>query len=108
MRGMTSITGTPGASSLPLNDTEAHIELTEAYAAHNHHPAPGGAVGRRGRVGDRRRGAPLPRLPGRLQRPELRPSHPRLVARAREQLGRLTRRPPNDCAAPVGVSIRRG
>jgi len=38
MRGMTSITGTPGASSLPLNDTEAHIELTEAYAAHNHHP----------------------------------------------------------------------
>ena len=35
---MTSITGNTEASSLPLSDTEAHIELSEAYAAHNYHP----------------------------------------------------------------------
>ncbi len=25
-------------ATAPLNETEAHIELTEAYAAHNYHP----------------------------------------------------------------------
>ena len=36
MPGMT-VTA-PESSRLPLSDTEAHIELTEAYAAHNYHP----------------------------------------------------------------------
>ena len=35
---MTNTTGSTEASTIPLSDTEAHLELTEAYAAHNYHP----------------------------------------------------------------------
>ena len=38
MTGMTGTTGPPGASRLSLSETEAHVELNEAYGAHNYHP----------------------------------------------------------------------
>ena len=38
MPSMTGTTGTPETSSLPVSDTDAHIELNAAYAAHNYHP----------------------------------------------------------------------
>ena len=81
---------TSDTSTLPLSDSEAHIELTEAYAAHNYHPL---------RVvlaeGD---GAWVTDVEGRRYLDCLAGysalnfghSHPRLVARAQEQLGRLT------------------
>ncbi len=50
----------------------AHRDLRGAQLP----PAAGGARLRRGRVGDRRRGTPLPRLPGRLLRAELRARPP--------------------------------
>jgi ornithine--oxo-acid transaminase len=83
-----STTSDPG--TLPLTDTEAHIELTESYAAHNYHPL---------RVvlseGD---GAWVTDVEGRRYLDCLAGysalnfghSHPRLVARAQEQLQRLT------------------
>ena len=80
----------PEESIVPPSDTEGHMELTEAYAAHNYHPL---------RVvlssGD---GAWVTDVEGRRYLDCLAGysalnfghSHPRLVARAREQLGRLT------------------
>ena len=87
---MTRTSSTTGVSSLPASDTEAHIELTEAYAAHNYHPL---------RVvlasGD---GAWVTDVEGRRYLDCLAGysalnfghSHPRLVARAQEQMSRLT------------------
>jgi len=84
------MTGTHETSSLPLSDTEAHIELNEAYAAHNYHPL---------RVvlteGD---GAWVTDVEGRRYLDCLAGysalnfghGHPRLLARAHEQLDRLT------------------
>ncbi|MGY2876901.1 ornithine--oxo-acid transaminase [Marmoricola sp. URHA0025 HA25] len=81
---------TTDASTLPVTDTEAHIELTESYAAHNYHPL---------RVvlaeGD---GAWVTDVEGRRYLDCLAGysalnfghTHPRLVARAQEQLQRLT------------------
>jgi len=90
MHGMTSITGTPEASSLPLSDTEAHIELTEVYAAHNYHPLRVVlAAGEGAWVTDVEGRRYLDCLAG-YSALNFGHSHPRLVERAREQLGRLT------------------
>jgi len=86
---MTSTIGTPEAGSLPGSDTEAHIELTEAYAAHNYHPLR--VVLKEGE------GAWVTDVEGRRYLDCLAGysalnfghSHPRLVARAQEQVGRL-------------------
>jgi len=90
MRGMTSTTGTTSASSLPLNDSEAHIELTEAYAAHNYHPLRVVlSAGEGAWVTDVEGRRYLDCLAG-YSALNFGHSHPRLVARAQEQLGRLT------------------
>jgi ornithine--oxo-acid transaminase len=90
MRGMTSITGTPEASSLPLSDTEAHVELTEAYAAHNYHPLRVVlSAGEGAWVTDVEGRRYLDCLAG-YGALNFGHAHPRLVARAQEQLGRLT------------------
>jgi ornithine--oxo-acid transaminase len=76
--------------SLPHTATEAHIELTEAYAAHNYHPL---RV-----VLESGEGAWVTDVEGRRYLDCLAGysalnfghSHPRLVKRAQEQLGRLT------------------
>ena len=90
MRDMTSTAGTAETTSLPVSDTEAHIALTEAYAAHNYHPL---RV-----VLSSGEGAWVTDVEGRRYLDCLAGygalnfghSHPRLVARAHEQLGRLT------------------
>jgi ornithine--oxo-acid transaminase len=90
MPDMTSTTGTPEASSLPLSDTEAHIELTEAYAAHNYHPLRVVlSAGEGAWVTDVEGRRYLDCLAG-YSALNFGHSHPRLVARAHEQLGRLT------------------
>jgi ornithine--oxo-acid transaminase len=90
MRGMTSITGTPEASSLPLSDTEAHVELTEAYAAHNYRSLRVVlSAGEGAWVTDVEGRRYLDCLAG-YGALNFGHAHPRLVARAREQLGRLT------------------
>ena len=90
MPGMTGTTGTPEASSLPLSDTEAHIELNEAYAAHNYHPLRVVlSAGEGAWVTDVEGRRYLDCLAG-YSALNFGHSHPRLVARAREQLGRLT------------------
>ena len=87
---MTSITGSPEASSLPLSDTEAHIELSEAYAAHNYHPLRVVLSSGEGAwVTDVEGRRYLDCLAG-YSALNFGHSHPRLVARAQEQLGRLT------------------
>ncbi len=83
-------TGTREASSLPISDTEAHIELAETYAAHNYHPL---RV-----VLSSGEGAWVTDVEGRryfdclagYSALNFGHAHPRLVARAQEQLGRLT------------------
>ena len=83
----------PQTSSSPVvpgGDTQTHIELTEAFAAHNYHPL---RV-----VLSRGEGAWVTDVDGRRYLDCLAGysalnfghSHPRLVARAQEQLGRLT------------------
>ncbi len=90
MPGMTGTTGTPEPSSLPFSDTEAHIELTEAYAAHNDHPLRVVlSAGEGAWVSDVEGRRLLDCLAG-YSALNFGHSHPRLVARAQEQLGRLT------------------
>ena len=90
MPGMTGTIGTTEASSLPLSDTEAHIELNEAYAAHNYHPLRVVlSAGEGAWVTDVEGRRYLDCLAG-YSALNFGHSHPRLVARAREQLGRLT------------------
>ena len=83
-------TGIHDQTDLPLDDTTAHIELTEAYAAHNYHPLrvvlPTGEGAWVTDVEGRRY---LDCLAG-YSALNFGHSHPRLVARAQEQLGRLT------------------
>ena len=87
---MTNITGSTEASTIPLSDTEAHLELTEAYAAHNYHPLRVVlATGEGAWVTDVEGRRYLDCLAG-YSALNFGHSHPRLVARAQEQLGRLT------------------
>ncbi len=87
---MTSIPGTTEASTLPLSESEAHIELTEAYAAHNYHPLRVVlSAGEGAWVTDVQGRRYLDCLAG-YSALNFGHSHPRLVARAQEQLGRLT------------------
>jgi ornithine--oxo-acid transaminase len=90
MPNMTSTTGASRALGLSLSQTDAHVELTEAYGAHNYHPlrvvlsAGAGAW-----VTDVEGRRYLDCLAG-YSALNFGHAHPRLVARAREQLGRLT------------------
>jgi len=87
---MTNTTGSTEASTIPLSDTEAHLELTEAYAAHNYHPLRVVlATGEGAWVTDVEGRRYLDCLAG-YSALNFGHSHPRLVARAKEQLGRLT------------------
>jgi ornithine--oxo-acid transaminase len=87
---VTSSRGEAGPGDLEALGTEAHIELNEAYAAHNYHPL---RV-----VLSSGEGAWVTDVDGRRYLDCLAGysalnfghSHPRLVARARDQLGRLT------------------
>jgi len=90
MPGMTSTTGNAEARGLALSDTEAHIELTEAYAAHNYHPLRVVlSTGEGAWVTDVEGRRYLDCLAG-YSALNFGHSHPRLVARAQEQLSRLT------------------
>jgi ornithine--oxo-acid transaminase len=90
MPSMTGTTGTPEASSLPVSDTEAHIELNEAYAAHNYHPLRVVlSAGEGAWVSDVEGRRYLDCLAG-YSALNFGHSHPRLLARAQEQMGRLT------------------
>ena len=90
MPSMTATTGTPEAGSLPVSDTEAHIELTEAYAAHNYHPLRVVlSAGEGAWVSDVEGRRYLDCLAG-YSALNFGHSHPRLVARAQQQLGLLT------------------
>ena len=90
MTGMTGTTGPPGASRLSLSETEAHVELNEAYGAHNYHPLRVVlSAGEGAWVTDVEGRRYLDCLAG-YSALNFGHSHPRLVARAREQLGRLT------------------
>ena len=87
---MTPTASAPEPSRLPLRDSEAHVELTEAYAAHNYHPLRVVlATGDGAWVTDVEGRRYLDCLAG-YSALNFGHSHPRLVARAREQLGRLT------------------
>jgi len=87
---MTRTSSTPDASSLPASDTEAHIELTEAYAAHNYHPLRVVlASGEGAWVTDVEGRRYLDCLAG-YSALNFGHSHPRLVARAQDQMSRLT------------------
>ncbi|HEY7045030.1 MAG TPA: ornithine--oxo-acid transaminase [Nocardioidaceae bacterium] len=87
---MTVTTRTPEAISSPLSDTEAHIELNEAYAAHNYHPLRVVlSAGEGAWVTDVEGRRFLDCLAG-YSALNFGHAHPRLVARAREQVGRLT------------------
>jgi ornithine--oxo-acid transaminase len=87
---MQGMTGTHETSSLPLSDTEAHIELNEAYAAHNYHPLRVVlSAGEGAWVTDVEGRRYLDCLAG-YSALNFGHGHPRLVARAREQLDRLT------------------
>jgi len=84
---MTS-TATPEAAA--QSDTQAHIELTEAYAAHNYHPLRVVlASGEGAWVTDVEGRRYLDCLAG-YSALNFGHSHPRLVERAREQIGTLT------------------
>ena len=87
---MTSTSTTPGTGGLSLSDTEAHIELNESYAAHNYHPLRVVlSAGEGAWVSDVEGRRYLDCLSG-YSALNFGHSHPRLVARAQEQLGRLT------------------
>ena len=87
---MTSHIDDAVASSLPVNSTELHIELTETYAAHNYHPLRVVlASGEGAWVTDVEGRRYLDCLAG-YSALNFGHSHPRLVARAQEQVGRLT------------------
>jgi ornithine--oxo-acid transaminase len=90
MRRMTGITDTPETSSLPSSDTAAHIELTETFAAHNYHPLRVVLSSGQGAwVTDVEGRRYLDCLAG-YSAVNFGHANPRLVARAREQLDRLT------------------
>ncbi len=90
MTDMTGTTGTPRSRGLSQSDTEAHIELNEAYGAHNYHPLRVVlSAGEGAWVTDVEGRRYLDCLAG-YSALNFGHSHPRLVARAREQLGRLT------------------
>ena len=83
-------TGTREASSLSISDTEAHIELAETYAAHNYHPLRVVlSAGEGAWVTDVEGRRYFDCLAG-YSALNFGHAHPRLVARAQEQLGRLT------------------
>src|SRR4051794_12428569 len=74
----------------PVDNTEAHIELTETYAAHNYHPLPVVlSEGHGAWVTDVDGKRYLDCLAG-YSALNFGHSHPRLVARAQEQLDKLT------------------
>jgi ornithine--oxo-acid transaminase len=87
---MTSTQGEPGPGDLSASGTEAHIELNEAYAAHNYHPLRVVlSTGEGAWVTDVEGRRYLDCLAG-YSALNFGHSHPRLVARARSQLERLT------------------
>jgi ornithine--oxo-acid transaminase len=87
---VTSTSSTPDAAALPGSDTEAHIELTEAYAAHNYHPLRVVlSAGEGAWVTDVDGRRYLDCLAG-YSALNFGHSHPRLVARAQDQVARLT------------------
>jgi len=87
---MTRTIGTPAAGNQPLSATEAHIELNESYAAHNYHPLRVVlSEGEGAWVTDVEGRRYLDCLAG-YSALNFGHSHPRLLARAQEQLGRLT------------------
>ena len=59
-----------------MTGTDDFIELSERRSAHNYHPLPVVVARGAGRLGRRRGGPAVPRLPGRLLRPELRARQP--------------------------------
>jgi ornithine--oxo-acid transaminase len=90
MGASTGKTGDIETSTLVASDTEAHVELTEAYAAHNYHPLRVVlSAGEGAWVTDVEGRRYLDCLAG-YSALNFGHSHPRLVARAQEQLGRLT------------------
>ncbi|WP_121254303.1 ornithine--oxo-acid transaminase [Nocardioides ferulae] len=85
-----SQTGVIDANIAPHSDTEAHVELTESYAAHNYHPLRVVLSSGEGAwVTDVEGRRYLDCLAG-YSALNFGHGHPRLVARAQEQLGRLT------------------
>src|SRR5690242_8657382 len=81
---------TPGTTSIPVGDTEAHIQLTEAYAAHNYHPLRVVlSAGEGAWVTDVEGRRYLDCLSG-YGALNFGHANPRLLARAHEQLDRLT------------------
>jgi ornithine--oxo-acid transaminase len=90
MQRMTATTGTPESSHLAPRDSEAHIELNETYAAHNYHPLRVVLSSGEGAwVTDVEGRRYLDCLAG-YSALNFGHSNPRLVARAREQMDRLT------------------
>src|SRR5215213_10833334 len=90
LASMTGTTGTSDTSGPTSGGTEAHIELNEAYAAHNYHPLRVVlSAGEGAWVTDVEGRRYLDCLAG-YSALNFGHSHPRLVDRAREQLGRLT------------------
>src|SRR6188472_429375 len=84
------MTSTATPEALAHGDTQTHIELTEAYAAHNYHPLRVVlASGEGAWVTDVEGRRYLDCLAG-YSALNFGHSHPRLVERAREQIGRLT------------------
>jgi ornithine--oxo-acid transaminase len=85
-----SSTGTPGASDLPREGPAGHIDLTEAHTAHNYRPLQVVLSSGEGAwVTDVQGRRYLDCLAG-YGALNFGHSHPRLVALAQEQLGRLT------------------
>jgi len=90
MADMTSTTETTAAAALAASATLAHIELTETFAAHNYHPLHVVlASGEGAWVTDVEGRRYLDCLAG-YSALNFGHSHPRLVERAREQVGTLT------------------
>ena len=84
------MTSTVTSEAVAHEDTQAHIELTEAYAAHNYHPLRVVlASGEGAWVTDVEGRRYLDCLAG-YSALNFGHSHPRLVERAREQIGTLT------------------
>jgi len=90
MADMTSTTETTAAAAQAASDTLAHIKLTETFAAHNYHPLHVVlASGEGAWVTDVEGRRYLDCLAG-YSALNFGHSHPRLVERAREQVGTLT------------------
>src|SRR4051794_7496492 len=90
MQGMTGTTEKPEADGPLSSDSEVHIELNEAYSAHNYHPLRVVlSAGEGAWVTDVDGRRYLDCLAG-YSALNFGHAHPRLVARAQEQLSRLT------------------